>query len=77
MFHIRQLDATGYTTRQLTHSYERLDEAKAAAKREERKTGDEYTVCQSLESTDKRNIKGEGRFGFIPVSEAPTEEKTA
>lgn len=75
-YHIRQLDETGYTTRQLTHSYERLAEAKAVAKREEHKTGDEYTVCESLEASDARNVKGEGRFGFIAVSEA-TEEKTA
>lgn len=73
MYHVRQLDETGFTTHQLTSNFERIADAKKAAEKEERKTGDKYTVCESLEHTDKRNVKGEGRFGFVPV----TDEQTA
>ena len=69
MYHVRQLDDTGFTTRQLPTNFLKLEDAKAAAKKEERKTGDVHTVCESLTHTDPRNVKGEGRFGFAPVTE--------
>lgn len=68
MYHVRQLE-DGFTVRQLTANYPTLDGAKFAAKKAEKITGEAHTVCESLEPTDKRNVKGEGRFGFIAVED--------
>ena len=64
MYHVRQLE-NGFTVRQLTANYPTIA---AAANKAEKQTGDEYAVCESLEPTDKRNVKGEGRFGFLALA---------
>lgn len=71
MYHVRQLDS-GFTTRQLTSNFRTFGEARKAADKEERKEGEDYSVCISLELTDKRNVKGEGRFGFLAVDNDQT-----
>lgn len=71
-YHVRQLDETGFTTRQLTHNFSTFGEARKAADKEERKEGEDYSVCISLELMDKRNVKGEGRFGFLAVQDDQT-----
>ena len=67
MYHVRQLDDTGFTVSQMTINFPTIKAAREAAVKAEKKTGDVYTVCESLEHTDKRNVKGVGRFGFLPI----------
>ncbi len=71
-YHVRALDADGFTIRQSAQLFPTVKSAQDEAKSQERRTGLKFVVCESIDDKDPRNKengkpKPEGKRGFVVV----------